>query len=239
MHAGGQLGAGAARRARRRVLRPRQDADGGLLGRLLRPCGVRDGHDLALGASRATCTRTCASACAGSTDDRADDVRKRVGEMIAGVRVRDLQRLSPRVLAGVLPRLYPQMLAARLRAPGRGRARLHPHRRLAGDGRPARARARLRRRPRLALGDRRRPLHRPPRGPVQLPRGQGRSRCASWPSARGSTCGAPTPTRTPSRTCRCCARWVTPVVVNPDAELRRIAPTRAGRCCISTGSAGA
>jgi HAD superfamily hydrolase (TIGR01490 family) len=46
----------------------------------------------------------------GSTDDRADDVRKRVGEMIAGVRVRDLERLTPRVLAGVLPRLYPQML---------------------------------------------------------------------------------------------------------------------------------
>jgi HAD superfamily hydrolase (TIGR01490 family) len=46
----------------------------------------------------------------GSTDDRADEVRKRVGEMIAGVRVRDLQRLSPRVLSGVLPRLYPQML---------------------------------------------------------------------------------------------------------------------------------
>jgi HAD superfamily hydrolase (TIGR01490 family) len=47
----------------------------------------------------------------GSTDERADDVRKRVGRMIAGVRVRDLERLSPRVLAGVLPRLYPQMLA--------------------------------------------------------------------------------------------------------------------------------
>ena len=47
----------------------------------------------------------------GSTDDRADDVRERVGRMIAGVAVRDLQRLSPRVLAGVLPRLYPQMLA--------------------------------------------------------------------------------------------------------------------------------
>ena len=46
----------------------------------------------------------------GSTDDRADAVRERVGEMIAGVPVRDLQRLSPRVLAGVLPRLYPQML---------------------------------------------------------------------------------------------------------------------------------
>ncbi len=46
----------------------------------------------------------------GSTDDRADDVRRRVGEMIAGVRVRDLERLSPRVLSGVLPRLYPHML---------------------------------------------------------------------------------------------------------------------------------
>jgi HAD superfamily hydrolase (TIGR01490 family) len=46
----------------------------------------------------------------GSTDDRADDVRRRVGEMIAGVRVRDLQRLSPQVLSGVLPRLYPEML---------------------------------------------------------------------------------------------------------------------------------
>jgi HAD superfamily hydrolase (TIGR01490 family) len=47
----------------------------------------------------------------GSTDDRADEVRRRVGEMIADVPVRDLQRMSPRVLAGVLPRLYPQMLA--------------------------------------------------------------------------------------------------------------------------------
>ncbi len=46
----------------------------------------------------------------GSTDERADDVRMRVGKMIAGVRVRDLERLTPRVLSGVLPRLYPQML---------------------------------------------------------------------------------------------------------------------------------
>lgn len=46
----------------------------------------------------------------GSTDEWADEVRRRVGEMLAGVAVRDLQRMSPRVLAGVLPRLYPQML---------------------------------------------------------------------------------------------------------------------------------
>lgn len=47
----------------------------------------------------------------GSTDDRADAVRIRVGQMIEGVPVRDLARLAPRVLAGVLPRLYPEMLA--------------------------------------------------------------------------------------------------------------------------------
>jgi HAD superfamily hydrolase (TIGR01490 family) len=46
----------------------------------------------------------------GSTDERADNVRVRVGEMIAGVPVRDLERLTPRVLAGVLPRIYPDML---------------------------------------------------------------------------------------------------------------------------------
>jgi HAD superfamily hydrolase (TIGR01490 family) len=46
----------------------------------------------------------------GSTDERADAVRKRVGEMIAGVPVRELERLTPRVLVGVLPRVYPQML---------------------------------------------------------------------------------------------------------------------------------
>jgi len=46
----------------------------------------------------------------GSTDERAEAVRRRVGEMIGGVPVHELERLAPRVLAGVLPRLYPQML---------------------------------------------------------------------------------------------------------------------------------
>jgi HAD superfamily hydrolase (TIGR01490 family) len=46
----------------------------------------------------------------GSTDAGTDKVRERVGALIAGRRVRDLQRLAPRVLTGVLPRLYPQML---------------------------------------------------------------------------------------------------------------------------------
>jgi HAD superfamily hydrolase (TIGR01490 family) len=47
----------------------------------------------------------------GSTDAGTDALRERVGQMLEGVRVRELQRLAPDVLAGVLPRLYPQMLA--------------------------------------------------------------------------------------------------------------------------------
>ena len=46
----------------------------------------------------------------GSTDEATDALRERIGQLLAGVRVRDLQRLAPEVLAGVLPRLYPQML---------------------------------------------------------------------------------------------------------------------------------
>ena len=46
----------------------------------------------------------------GSTDASADLVKERVGKMLDGAKVRDLQRLSGPVLAGVLPRLYPRML---------------------------------------------------------------------------------------------------------------------------------
>jgi HAD superfamily hydrolase (TIGR01490 family) len=47
----------------------------------------------------------------GSTDAGTDALRARISELLEGVRVRDLQRLAPDVLAGVLPRLYPKMLA--------------------------------------------------------------------------------------------------------------------------------
>jgi HAD superfamily hydrolase (TIGR01490 family) len=46
----------------------------------------------------------------GSTDEATVAVRERVGAFLNGRRVRDLERLSPMVLAGVLPRLYPRML---------------------------------------------------------------------------------------------------------------------------------
>lgn len=46
----------------------------------------------------------------GSTDAKTDEVIARVGAMIRGRHRREFQRLGPQVLAGVLPRLYPQML---------------------------------------------------------------------------------------------------------------------------------
>ena len=46
----------------------------------------------------------------GSTDKATDALRARISQLLEGVRVRDMQRLAPDVLAGVLPRLYPRML---------------------------------------------------------------------------------------------------------------------------------
>jgi HAD superfamily hydrolase (TIGR01490 family) len=47
----------------------------------------------------------------GSTDEASEAVRVRILEAIAGTPVRQLQRLGAEVLAGILPRVYPQMLA--------------------------------------------------------------------------------------------------------------------------------
>jgi HAD superfamily hydrolase (TIGR01490 family) len=47
----------------------------------------------------------------GASDERSYAVRERVSRALAGVRVRDVERLGPDVLAGLLPRIYPRMLA--------------------------------------------------------------------------------------------------------------------------------
>src|SRR3954453_2130131 len=57
----------------------------------------------------------------GSTDEATDALRDRVYEAIAGRRVLDLQRLTPQVLAGILPRVYPQMLEVAYRHQDAGR----------------------------------------------------------------------------------------------------------------------
>jgi HAD superfamily hydrolase (TIGR01490 family) len=46
----------------------------------------------------------------GSTDQGIEALRDRILDSIAGQRVVDLERLTPDVLAGILPRVYPQML---------------------------------------------------------------------------------------------------------------------------------
>ena len=47
----------------------------------------------------------------GSTDEDTHALRDRISASLAGTRVRDLDRLGPDVLARILPRIYPQMLA--------------------------------------------------------------------------------------------------------------------------------
>ncbi|MEO8091985.1 MAG: HAD-IB family hydrolase [bacterium] len=46
----------------------------------------------------------------GASDQAAAEVMKEVRELMRGMRARDLERLAPLVLGGVLPRIYPQML---------------------------------------------------------------------------------------------------------------------------------
>ncbi len=46
----------------------------------------------------------------GASDDHSRAVRERIASSLAGVRVRDLERLGVGVVSGVLPRLYPRML---------------------------------------------------------------------------------------------------------------------------------
>jgi HAD superfamily hydrolase (TIGR01490 family) len=47
----------------------------------------------------------------GATDEDTHALRDRISQSLAGTRVKDLERLGADVLAGVLPRIYPQMLA--------------------------------------------------------------------------------------------------------------------------------
>jgi HAD superfamily hydrolase (TIGR01490 family) len=47
----------------------------------------------------------------GSTDERTHALRDRISASLTGTRVRDMQRLGPDVLARILPRIYPRMLA--------------------------------------------------------------------------------------------------------------------------------
>lgn len=58
----------------------------------------------------------------GSTDADAEALRDRISASLEGVRVRELERLGAEVLAGILPRLYPQMLEIAHRHQDAGRS---------------------------------------------------------------------------------------------------------------------
>jgi HAD superfamily hydrolase (TIGR01490 family) len=47
----------------------------------------------------------------GASDESSHELRRRISQSLEGIRVRDMERLGADVLAGVLPRLYPQVLA--------------------------------------------------------------------------------------------------------------------------------
>ena len=135
--------------------------------------------------------------------------------------MRDLQRLAPDVLAGVLPRVYPQMLRLAYEHQDAGRpvyictAAAQELAELLADvlGFDGAVGARSEIVDGLYTG---RPAGRSPTARAR------RRRCASSPRARGSTSPSRGPTRTPSPTCRCCARRP-PGGRQPRRELARVA----------------
>ena len=58
----------------------------------------------------------------GSTDGGTEALRDRISEALAGVRVRDLERLGADILAGILPRLYRPVLEIAYHHQDEGRA---------------------------------------------------------------------------------------------------------------------
>ncbi|HEY1517704.1 MAG TPA: HAD-IB family hydrolase [Solirubrobacteraceae bacterium] len=57
----------------------------------------------------------------GASDESSHELRNRISESLEGIRVRDMDRLGADVLAGVLPRVYPQVLEIAYRHQDEGR----------------------------------------------------------------------------------------------------------------------
>ena len=126
--------AGRAGRAQCRVLRPRSHADGRLVRPALRSRGVRRRHDQPPPPRGRHVGRTALPPASARPMRAPRRCARAWAPTSKAATVRDMQRLAPRVLAGVLPRLYPQMLEVAYAPPGRRAARLHLHGRVAGDG---------------------------------------------------------------------------------------------------------
>ena len=138
----------------------------------------------------------------GSTDAASAEIRQRILDAIAGTPVRELQRLGPEILAGVLPRLYPDVLRAAYDHQDAGRlvfivtaasqemAELMAHVLVLDGGIGTRSEIK----DGIYTGR--------PDGPFTYRSGKAEA-SASSPRSEGSTWPPPMPTRTRSPTCRC------------------------------------
>ncbi len=142
----------------------------------------------------------------GSSDEQTNAVLEVAKRVFAEIPERDVERMAPEVLAGILPRIYPQMLDEVHRHQDEGRADLHRQR---GRQRPGRRRWRRVLGMEGGIGTRwavgadgvyTGEMDGPfvyGEGKVEAMRSSPRSTTSTWRSP------GPTPTRPP--TCRCCA----------------------------------
>ena len=223
---------------RRGVLRPRQDADGRLLGDLLRARRVRGRNDHTRTARRRPLPESSLPPARldrqlgrRRTRARRGDARRRTRSRFAAHVPARPRRRAPAAL--------PADARARLPPSGRRATRLHRHGRLAGDGRSTRhvlafdggVGSRLE----VVDG---RYTGRADRA-VQLPRRQGRLAARARRRASTSSSPPPTPTRTPSPICRCCAPSGTPSSSIPTPSYSGSPSAKTGRYCASTVSGDA
>ena len=183
-------------------------------------------------ARRAGASTTCAFGCgAPPTTARPRCCSRRSRELITGVRERRHRADGARRAGGRPAAHLPADARRGPSAPGR-----RPARRFivsaAGNGLVELLAQRARhgrRRSAPATRSTRRRLHRPPRRAVRLRRGQGRGDASVRRRARHRPRRSPGPTRTPPRTCRCCARSATRSPSTPTPSWRRSHARRAGR----------
>ena len=162
-------------------------------------------------------------------------LRDQVGQALQGLEVRDIQRMGPGILAGVLPRVYPQMLREAWDHQDAGRPVYivtAASQEMAEISWPARCCstapwARARRWPTASYTG---------RAIEPFTYREGKAVAMRELAAREGyrPAAPPTPTRTRSPTCRCCARSATRSRSTPTPRSSASPARRAGRSCASS-----
>ena len=166
------------RRQGRRLLRSRQDPDGGVVRDGLRaggqPAGLRPPPP-----ARQVGRDHLRYRLRGSSDEQTNAVLEVAKRIFAEIPERDVERMAPEVLAGILPRIYPQMLDEVHRHQDEGRATFIVSAAGQRPGQDAGGGARHGGWDRHPLGGRlRRQVHGGDGWPLRLRRGQGRGDAA-------------------------------------------------------------